>query len=173
MKKLIAPAVALMTLAAMATDYSWDGDKAYSLEDGDTLTFSENATITSASSFTGSGTVIVSGGTLTLNYKITETPFSGFTGAIRIDSGATVDENSSQGFNEDGTYATSVFGPSAKIVFNGGTLRGFKGQNNSQITGPLEVNADSTLQNDRANSGGGVNLRKYLEFWSSKAQTGG
>lgn len=159
MKKLIAHAAALMTLAAMATDYSWKGEKAYSLEAGDTLTFSENATITSASSFTGSGTVIVSGGTLTLNYKITETPFSGFTGAIRIDSGATVDENSSQGFNEDGTYATSVFGPSAKIIFNGGTLRGFKGQNNSQITGPVEVTADSTLQNDRANSGGGVNLR--------------
>ena len=159
MKKLIAHAAALMTLAAMATDYTWQGDKAYSLEAGDTLTFSENATITSASSFTGSGTVIVSGGTLTLNYKITETPFSGFTGAIRIDSGATVDENSSQGFNEDGTYATSVFGTSAKIVFNGGTLRGFKGQNNSQITGPVEVTADSTLQNDRSNSGSGVNLR--------------
>ena len=159
MKNLLATIVSTLALGAFAANVPWNGDGEYALGADDTLTFSSDTTITSASSFTGSGTVIVSGGTLTLNYKITETPFSGFTGAIRIDSGATVDENSSQGFDEDDTYTTSVFGPSAKIVFNGGTLRGFKGQNNTQITGPVAVNADSTLQNDRSNSQQGTNLR--------------
>ena len=149
----------LAMFAATAADVEWNGDGPYNLGADDTLTFSSNETITEASSFTGNGTIIVASGTVTLDYKITKTPFAGFTGTIKIDGGATVDANSSQGFDEDGSHAMSVFGPSAKIAFNGGTLRGFKGQNNTQITGAVAVNADSKLTNDSANSLPGVNLR--------------
>ena len=125
------------------------------------MTFSTAATITSASTFTGTGKIVVTdGATLTLYYKMSEIPFSGFSGSVQIDPNSKIFMDSPE-FSEDNTYANSVFGPSATIVFNGGLLRGFKKQNNSQLTGEIVVcdGTESTLQNIEASSGNGVNLR--------------
>ena len=146
--------------AAFAAEVAWNGDGEYEIAEGDVMTFSANATITSNSKFTGSGGIVVTGGQLMCDYKITETPFADFTGYVQIDSGATL-KSSSPSFAEDGTYATSFLGANTKIVFNGGTLQGFYGQNNSQIAGAVVVNdgTESWLNNIEATSLNGVNLR--------------
>ena len=151
----------MLAATAGATEVAWNGDGAYALGADDTMTFSTAATITSASTFTGTGKIVVTdGATLTLYYKMSEIPFSGFSGSVQIDPNSKIFMDSPE-FSEDNTYANSVFGPSATIVFNGGLLRGFKKQNNSQLTGEIVVcdGTESTLQNIEASSGNGVNLR--------------
>lgn len=162
LKQAVGTIMAILASAVTgATEIAWNGDGAYALGADDTMTFSTAATITSASTFTGTGKIVVTdGATLTLYYKMSEIPFSGFSGSVQIDPNSKIFMDSPE-FSEDNTYANSVFGPSATIVFNGGLLRGFKKQNNSQLTGEIVVcdGTESTLQNIEASSGNGVNLR--------------
>ncbi len=161
-KLAICTTTAIFAAAAVwATEVVWNGDGAYYVGENDVMTLSANTTITSASTFTGTGKIVVAdGATLTLYYKMSEIPFAGFAGSVQIDSNANIFVDSPE-FSEDGTYSNSVFGPSARIIFNGGRLRGFKGQNNSQIVGEVAVmeGTESTLQNTEASSLNGVNLR--------------
>ena len=160
-KSVFAVASLLAASTTFAADIPWIGDGSYDIGSDDTMTFSSDTTITAASTFTGSGTIIVSGGMLNLAYPMDNIPFAGFTGTVQIDSGAKVYAKGGDNFKEDGTYNNSAFGPTATIKFNGGTYEGFPRENNSQFHNPIILadKTESILKNTKASSGSGVNLR--------------
>ena len=166
-------ACGLMAFGAWADAVTWDPEntKSYEVAAGDTLTISENFTLTADYTFTGSGTIIVSGGTLTLDYQtdLETNPFYTFAGSVQIDSGATINYSypSGSGTHNDNKFTMSVLGgENATLVFNGGTLQGFTRQNNTAFPCDVMLNAStsSTLANTSSSSkdgdgNWGVNLR--------------
>ncbi len=150
-------------LACSAGDVTWEGEGAYSLEADGVITLTEDTTITTNSTFTGTGTIRQTGGTLTLSYQptVTENPFLTFAGTLAIED-ATLDLSLNI-HAEDKYPAYYGIGESTTLKLSNATISNFSatsnGTNNDHL--PAIVVADGTenvLTNVRARQGNGINL---------------
>lgn len=160
-KTLAATCAVLSTTALWATESTWDSSQtSWSLESGDTLTISSDATIDSTYSFTGSGTVDVTGGTLTLSYQplTAGDPFRSFKGSLVLESGTSLTGDFTiHGEGKDG-QANYNLGENMTLVMKGATVNRLSATSNGTNNGYLpmvevESGTENTINNTRARSG--------------------
>ena len=107
------------------------------------LTTTGTSTITSATAITGAGSVVFDGATVTLDHSLlnASVPFRDFTGMVVMTNAASVTQTGrsySYPSDNDGDIQ-GPFGDSAKIVFAGGILSGFRMANNVYIHNDMEI----------------------------------
>ena len=108
-----------------------------------TLTFNDTRTIKTGPSFTGTGMVVFDGANVLLHHSLlnASVPFVNFAGTVKLTGGAIV-EQSGEGFgypSDDDQKIAGPFGDTAKIIFAGGTLKGYKVVNNIFFHNEIEV----------------------------------
>ncbi len=175
MKWGLGAAFAVASLAASAADVEWAGEGAYELGAEDTLTFSTDQTITTASTFTGSGTIRQTGGTLTLDYNpnSSDAPFRNFEGTISIEDASLTGLFILHGENTQEKYP---FGENTTLRLSNGKITRLSaysnGTNNTYLPAvELEEGTENTIENTTARSGGGLHLNWTKSLSGSGALT--